>query len=500
MNKNNKKVKNKQSHHLENTIIKLVETVSALTYQGLVGFFKKPRHLLLKIFAILTGGFLITMLATLKGLHLKFLHWLWPVVFNKRFIAWSFSIPWPYHYWGLFLGISWIYIISIGSKLIRQKIKIQKQFETIGLTNGLGETPKLISYFKINDDEEKYLFKGNSVSLNQFENKRNELEAVFQKPIEFLKNGSNPSIIELGLSNKRIPKVIHFDEIESKLKEEQFYVGDTGHCLHSQDLKHLPHMLIAGSTGGGKSVFFKQTIAGLLQSSSYLQIFLIDLKKGLEAADFKQAPNVWIAKDLQQAVYFLQTVGKEMERRFHYLEAKGYKNIEPQRDQMDRLLIAVDEASELYADKSKFDDDYELSQKAQRLTNSIARLGRAAGIHLILATQKVNKESINTVIQENISARMCFKMNTLQGSLQVLGSKDAMDLPMIPGRGIWQFGSEQFTVQVPLISEQRIKHICNGLKEDFANGNRFLFKPILKNDVKSLNQNSFKNIFVETSD
>lgn len=128
------------------------------------------------------------------------------------------------------------------------------------------------------------------------------------------------------------------------------------------------------------------------------------------------------------AVQILNAVKAEMDRRFKFLEAKGLKAIDPAQGKFDRIVVAVDEAGELYADKSKHEDDYELTIEAQSLTNSIARLGRAAAIHLILATQKVSKESINTVIQENLSARMCFKMNTLQGSLQVLGSKDAMDL------------------------------------------------------------------------
>lgn len=118
---------------------------------------------------------------------------------------------------------------------------------------------------------------------------------------------------------------------------------------------------------------------------------------------------------------------------------------------------AVDEAGELYAEKSKFDDDFDQAMEAQKITNAIAKLGRAAAIHLILATQKVQKETISTAIQENISARMCFKMNTLHGSLQVLGSKDALELPSIPGRGIWQHGTEQFTVQVPFAGEKDIE-------------------------------------------
>ncbi|WP_207748713.1 hypothetical protein, partial [Clostridioides difficile] len=74
-------------------------------------------------------------------------------------------------------------------------------------------------------------------------------------------------------------------------------------------------------------------------------------------------------------------------------------------------------------------DDYELVQEARFLTEHIAKLSRAAAIHLILATQKVTKETVDTRIQENVSGRMCFKLNTTEGSVRMLGHGKAADLP-----------------------------------------------------------------------
>jgi S-DNA-T family DNA segregation ATPase FtsK/SpoIIIE len=190
-----------------------------------------------------------------------------------------------------------------------------------------------------------------------------------------------------------------------------------------------------------------------------------------------------------------------MNKRFSYLETKGYKSIDPKRDKLDNIIVAVDEASELYSDKLKSDPDYELSAEVQALTNSIARLGRAAGIHLILATQKMNKESINTIIQENISARMCFKMNTLQGSLQVLGHKGATELSNNPGRGIWQMGNEEYEVQVPFLAGDDVKYICGTVSHDFETGQKKLFQPMIgKADSSGGNENknnAIKNNLVD---
>ena len=318
-----------------------------------------------------------------------------------------------------------------------------------------------------------------------------------------MKRPNEVRYMEIIFSTKRLSNGIHFLEVaeQKALKPDQFYIGEAMKGILTSDIKQLPHLMIAGTTGAGKSVFFKQVLASLLKSSNHLHIYFIDLKNGLEAIDFKQAPNVAIAKNTDDALYFLEKVHSEMNKRFKYLEAKGFKSIEPARDKMDRIVIAVDEASELYAEKSKFDDGYEASGQIQNLTNSIARLGRAAGIHLILATQKVNKESINTVIQENISARMCFKMNTLQGSLQVLGNKSALDLSTNPGRGIWQWGNEECEVQVPFLAGHDIQMICEDVELEFKSGSKKLFEPMigkveLSDDTK-VNKNGIRNSLVD---
>ena len=154
-----------------------------------------------------------------------------------------------------------------------------------------------------------------------------------------------------------------------------------------------------------------------------------------------------------------------MERRFKHLEKVGRQSIDPAKDKMNHLFICVDEASLLYGKVSRSDPNFENVMEARNLTHDIAKRGLAARISLILATQKITKETIDTAIQENITGRMCFRMNTLPGSLVVLGGKQAIELPDIAGRGIWQCGSEQVEVQAALLKERDIK---KALEEDKA--------------------------------
>ena len=194
----------------------------------------------------------------------------------------------------------------------------------------------------------------------------------------------------------------------------------------------------------------------LIETSPHAEFFLLDFKGGVEFAPFKQFGNVSVEIDMEGALRRLRSVQTEMDRRFGHLEGIGKAQIVPKRDKMNHLFVAVDEASLLYGRVAREDSRCSQVTEARQLTHDVAKRGRAACISLILATQKITKETIDTAIQENITGRMCFRMNTLQGSLIVLGNKLAAELPDTPGRGIWQCGNEQIEVQAPLLNEKDI--------------------------------------------
>lgn len=478
---NKQSTKENSSNYYIETIWRICEQTVLVTWFGIKPFIQKCYENPFPAISILGGGYYLIMKMAEKAMHLKFLNWVWPSLFSGKFMNWLLHFQVKVHSNFIYFSLLWLFVVFLGAKENFQKRKVKEIFESIGLMNKFGQVPVLVYKYQIDQFREVMTFNTRSIGTETFESKRSELEAAFGKPIESIKRSNEIRYIEIIFSTKKLSEGIDFYELAAtkNLKPDQFYVGESMKGIVASDIKKLPHLMIAGTTGAGKSVFFKQVLASLLKSSDHIQIYFIDLKNGLEAIDFKEAPNVAIAKNTNDALYFLEKVYSEMNKRFKHLETKGFKNIEPVRDKMDRIVIAVDEASELYAEKSKFDDDYELSGQIQNLTNSLARLGRAAGIHLILATQKVNKESINTIIQENISARMCFKMNTLQGSLQVLGNKSAMDLSTIPGRGIWQWGNEEFEVQVPFLSGEDVKYICKEVSEDFKAGKKKLLQSMI---------------------
>ena len=252
-------------------------------------------------------------------------------------------------------------------------------------------------------------------------------------------------------------------------------------------------MLIAGSTGSGKSVFFKQAVTALVEKTDHLQVYLLDLKGGVEMNDFSLAPNVRVICDLSEAVITLKKINDEMKRRFALLRQNGHQAIDPDRDELDRIIIGIDEASVLFSRGSRYDRDFAQIEKARELVENISKLSRAAGISLILATQKVTKETIDTRIQENLSGKMCFKMNTTEGSVRMLGVGDARNLSDNPGRGLWQVGNKMHEVQVPYIDSDAIKLRMKAVKRDFDLKVKSLFKPMIGEKGKDKKALSFAN-------
>ncbi|MBF0362733.1 MAG: hypothetical protein HQK49_17070 [Oligoflexia bacterium] len=375
----------------------------------------------------------------------------------------------------LFIGLQ---IFLYGFPQYCKISKFQKLLDRLGITNGVKNKPRITEVKDEDFNRTKIVMANNGVGIKLFQNKQDDLEATFGEKIESITHDSNPGYTKIILSKYHWPKVVKFSSLSSfDLPKDHFILGQSSNGIVTQNINELPHMLIAGTTGSGKSILFKEILVSLLKSSPYLQLYLLDLKGGVEVQDFKDYPNATIVKDMKKAVFTLQLLKDEMDRRFAYLEKNGYREIQPLRDKMDKIVIAIDEASALYMKNFANQEASTLSKRAKELTDSLAKLARAAGIHLILATQKVTKETIDTHIQENISGKFCFKTNTLQGSVTVLGNGAAYSLPDIPGRGIWSLGNKLIEIQAPLITSAEIKEFGQQLVEEFKNGGRKMLQP-----------------------
>lgn len=352
--------------------------------------------------------------------------------------------------------LAWLF--ACGFKSWLQISRAEKALRHLGLKTPTGIEPKIARIVELDNGQRRILIHAVGIDIESFRTKKGAIESSFNAIAQDIRVcPSNRQMVELLMSDKELPRLVSFENNVNRLSEPySFLVGETANGFVTANLRGIHHLLVAGATGGGKSVFFKQTLVGLLRSSEFLQLYLIDLKRGVEFKPFSTLANVEIAKDEASALAVLQSVAAEMERRFKLLEEKGFNEIHPQRDKLDRIVVAIDEASVLFTVGKTSKSAKETALSARDMTDQIAKLGRAAGIHLILATQKVVKETIDTRVQTNINAKMCFRVNTIASSMTVIGNKKAAELPDIKGRGVWSLGSNDLIVQVPRLTDDEI--------------------------------------------
>ena len=414
--------------------------------------------------------------------HLLILNWCFPGVFTEgvvRFFVFHIS---PFAQFLLFAGMPTIVLgVILGAAHFLTVVRCQNAMKHIGLKSADGSEPKVIDVEETGEFKKKITLASLGVGVEHYKVKKSDLESTFGAIVEDIRHSQRSrKLVEIHLVDKELPTFVGYQECMGALLEPySFVIGESLRGVLVQSIRSLPHLLIAGTSGNGKSVFFNQTLISMMKTSPHIQLYLLDLKLGVEVKAYSELPNAQIAKDASEAVTLLKAVVDEMKERFKTLEKKGTKQIDPERDGKDLILVGVDEASVLYGKRRGDKSGNDMTNMARDLTDEIAKLGRAACIHLIVATQKVTNESIDTKIQENVGGRVCFRVNTLQGSNTVLGNKKAYELPEIKGRAIWASGNGFTEVQTPFISEPLIESEIKQIKSEFASGKRKCLQGIL---------------------
>lgn len=229
------------------------------------------------------------------------------------------------------------------------------------------------------------------------------------------------------------------------------------------DIADMPHMLIAGTTGSGKSVLIHQIICSLLinHNPSNLQLYLIDPKM-VEMPLYSSLPNCKVVSTTEKAIKLLDELCTEMDVRYQTLNRYKCRDIESYNSKakkpMKRKVVFIDELADLIL----------TSKKA--VESSIVRLAqkaRACGIHLVVATQRPDRTVVTGLIKTNIPVKACLSVNTGIDSRIVLDRTGAENLT---GKGdMLYLGSgmiEPARCQGGYISETEIKNIVFSLRTE----------------------------------
>ncbi len=262
------------------------------------------------------------------------------------------------------------------------------------------------------------------------------------------------STIGVEIPNKEVASV-KIKEVIGDANPEQIKKGllvtlgkDISGKTINADLSKMPHLLVAGSTGSGKSVCINSIIISLLMHyrPDEVKLVLVDPKQ-VELSNYNGVPHLLapVVTDPKKASLVLQKVVVEMDKRYKILAAKGVKNIadynkkieeenkkhpESPEVKMNYLVVIVDEMADLMIVAKK-----EVEDSIMRIT----QLARAAGIHLIVATQRPSTDIITGVIKTNIPSRIAFSVASYidsrtildaPGAEKLLGKGDMLYLPM----------------------------------------------------------------------
>lgn len=282
----------------------------------------------------------------------------------------------------------------------------------------------------------------------------------------------NPSLVSL----RSVLNTTKFREMKANLP---IALGKTiSGDVYTDDLTKMPHLLIAGSTGSGKSVGINTFLASLLfrLHPSDVKFVIIDPKK-IELTPYKKLRNHFLAvsPDIDEeiittpenAVYVLRSVELEMENRYDRLAAAGVRNIQDYNERMKTgrlkntetvvhrkmpyLVVVIDELADLMLTAAR-----EVEEPIARL----AQMARAVGVHLLFATQRPSVDVITGVIKANFPARIAYQVATkidsrtildMNGAEQLLGSGDMIYMPA--------GGQKPLRIQNAFISTEEIERL-----------------------------------------
>ncbi|NTV97821.1 MAG: DNA translocase FtsK, partial [Chlorobiaceae bacterium] len=255
--------------------------------------------------------------------------------------------------------------------------------------------------------------------------------------------------------------------------------------VYIDDLTAMPHLLIAGATGAGKSVCINVIISSLLYSCSpdKVQFVLIDPKR-VELFHYQHLKNHFLVRfpgldeqiitEPQKAVYALKCVEKEMEHRYETLEKAGVRNIgdynrRKPAEAMFYLVVVIDELADLMITAGR-----DVEEPITRL----AQLSRAVGIHLIVATQRPSVDIITGIIKANFPSRIAFQVASKVDSRTILDGSGAEQL-LGNGDMLYQPASQpkSMRLQSPYVSSGEVEEITRFIGRQQALKNIYMLPP-----------------------
>ncbi len=452
----------KKTKSQEIDIDKLIKNLKLLILQPMIEVFQGIKTKRIPIEACL-GTILIFITLVffrfdyylIKKIGLEILYpksWVW-------FIYKALLVILPFYLWGVY---------QTGLR-IKVKRKLTKVFAEAGLKSALNRLPAYVGDEALDKDSRKLTIKLKGQTLKQIQGQKDAIQESLRVHIDDIKAERSKGIVDIIYSYEELED--NFSVKSFDLPEKSFMVGKSRSQIIEGDLADIPHLLVAGQTGMGKSTFLRQFITSLYLKNKSYTFELVDLKQGLEFQIFHNLPRVSVKSDVLSAIKILErlstTAIEQRSKLFLHNKCKDidtFLNIKPEdrkypsgissKINLNRHIIVIDEAFDLFMTGIASADDV---VKSRRAASKIAAQGRAVGIHVVIATQRPDRYAVDPQMKANLTGKVCFRVANIATSNTILDSKMAAEIPNVKGRAIWQSSKDTIQIQTPNLTEDQAK-------------------------------------------
>ncbi len=381
--------------------------------------------------------------------------------------------------WGYYPADGWIFrsyavgtlflpVIMFGLRRRQEKREFSKNlkevFDLAGLKNAIGTYPNFLSLDPMTGGTMKLCLTNGSFPLGEWQKRKERLEASMKIYIDEIKQVPEKGIIEMTFSHDPMPTKVTIENIRA-YRDYKFLIGRDRSKTYIGDFADSPHFLVAGETGGGKSAFLRQLFTTIKINQPEAEFHMVDMKGGVEFGYLEKVPGVKVITEVAGVPAALGTITAKIDIRIQKLKERNLTDIKYffKTDEYNRMTVAektahdlgrrvfvvVDECAEIFL--FGLGHNAAFTREIRAHMSRITRLGRAVGIHVILATQRPDKNAIDPQVKTNLTSTICFRVQDHGASLAILGTGRATDLPVIQGRIILRTGSDEMEIQTPFL-------------------------------------------------
>lgn len=381
-------------------------------------------------------GLLVTLLIMYCGIQ-----------FKERIFAFCVQLEAPvwvgWMFYILIISCPALYLYVLGGFGEKSQQEYDQSFKDIGFVGRDGKYP----YFcgSSQDGKKQILTFKSNIPIEEWRTAKGRLETALDYSIIKIEAGNSKKLVKLTVlpSDYRIPEKILWDDSFCSEQDGVITIGQSALGNVSFDLNKVPHVLIAGETNSGKSVILRVCHRCMVLQSA--RLYMIDFKAGLEFGK-KYERYGEVITERARALEVLDILINEMNYRlsiFRDMEAKNLSEYNKKTGQnLCRIGVFVDEVAEMLDKKGASKEERKIFEALEGKLSTLARLSRAAGIHLFLGIQRPDANVLTGQIKNNIPGRISGRFADKAASEIVLGNTDAVNLPDTKGRFLYKIGNE----------------------------------------------------------